>query len=168
MYCLIARHLPKSNALIVGKICKWFRSCLARCFISYCGKNVNLQKDAEFSMRLKIGDNSSIGINSFVQGKVTIGSNVMMGPDVRIYTQNHRHDRTDIPMIEQGYEDEESVEICDDVWIGARATILPGVVIGKGSIVGSAAVVTKNVPEYSIVAGNPAKVVKYRKREGAL
>lgn len=162
LYVIFAKNLPKSNARIVGKICRWFRSCLAKGFVSYCGHNVNLQKNAVFSTRLEIGDNSSIGIDCFVQGKVKIGANVMMGPQVLIYTQNHSHERTDIPMIQQGYEKEKMVCIEDDVWIGSRVTILPGVTIGKGSIIGASAVVTKDVPEYSIVAGNPATVVKCR------
>lgn len=162
LYGLFAKHLPKSNARVIGSVCKRIRSLLARTFVSYCGKNINLQKGAVFSSKLQIGDNSSLGINSVVQGKVIIGTNVMMGPEVQIYTQNHCHKRIDIPMIEQGYEEERSVVIGDDVWIGSRATILPGVTIGSGSIIGASAVVTKDVPNYSVVVGNPAKVVKTR------
>lgn len=162
LYNVFARHLPKSNAMLVGKACKKIRNGIAKQFIAYCGSNVNLQKGAEFSRKLKIGDNSSIGINCLVQGVVVIGSNVMMGPEVYIYTQNHCHERTEVPMIEQGYEKEKPVFIGDDVWIGSRATILPGVRIGTGSIIGASAVVTKDVPDYSVVAGNPARVVKSR------
>lgn len=86
----------------------------------------------------------------------------MMGPYVFIYTQNHNFSRTDISMDQQGWSEEKPVVIEDDVWIGARVTILPGVVIGSGSIIGASAVVTKSVPPYSVVAGNPAKVVKNR------
>lgn len=91
-----------------------------------------------------------------------IGSHVMMGPEVYIYTQNHNFSRIDIPMDQQGWTEEKPVTIDDDVWIGARVTILPGVIIGKGSIIGASAVVTKDVPPYSVVAGNPAVVVKKR------
>ncbi len=65
-------------------------------------------------------------------------------------------------MDQQGFAEEKPVVIEDDVWIGSRVTILPGVTIGRGSVVGAAAVVTKDVPPYSVVAGNPAKVVKTR------
>ena len=162
LYNALAIHLPKSNARVIGKACKRIRYCLAKGYIAYCGKNVNLQKGAEFSRKLSIGDNSSLGIRSVIQGPVIIGTNVMMGPEVYIYTQNHNHKRTDIPMIEQGYESERPVTIKDDVWIGSRVTILPGVTIGTGVIIGASAVVTKDVPDYTIVAGNPAKVVKKR------
>lgn len=67
-----------------------------------------------------------------------------------------------IPMFEQGYETDEPVIIGNDVWIGSRVTILPGARIGNGSIVGASAVVSKNVPEYCIVGGVPAKVIKKR------
>jgi maltose O-acetyltransferase len=66
-------------------------------------------------------------------------------------------------MIDQGFKDKEPVIIEDDVWIGARVIILPGVKIGKGSIVGAGAVVTKDVEPYSIVAGVPAKLIRKRK-----
>ncbi len=87
----------------------------------------------------------------------------MMGPEVLIYTQNHDFSRTDITMDQQGWADEKPVVIEDDVWIGSRVIILPGVTIGKGSVIGASAVVTKSVPPYSVVAGNPAKIVKTRK-----
>ncbi len=111
---------------------------------------------------LKIGDNSGVGINCEIYGPVTIGKNVMMGPEVVIYTSGHKHNRTDIPMIEQGAETEREVNIGDDVWIGRRAIILPGVKIGNGCIIGAGAIVTKDIPDYSVAVGVPAKVVKNR------
>ena len=87
----------------------------------------------------------------------------MVGPGVYIYTQNHKSDRTDITMDQQGFAEEKPVKIGNDVWIGARVTILPGVEIGDGCIIGASAVVTKSIPPYSVVAGNPAVVKKNRK-----
>ena len=86
----------------------------------------------------------------------------MMGPEVVIYTSGHKHDRLDIPMIEQGSSETYPVIIGNDVWIGRRAIIMPGVTIGDGVIIGAGAVVTKNVEPYVVVAGVPAKVVKKR------
>lgn len=86
-----------------------------------------------------------------------------MGPEVYIYTQNHHFDRTDISMDQQGFAEEKPVIIEDDVWIGSRVTILPGVRIGTGSIIGASAVVSKDIPPYSTAVGNPAQVVKSRK-----
>ena len=86
----------------------------------------------------------------------------MMGTDVTIITRNHRFDRADIPMMEQGFEEERPVYIGNDVWIGDRVLILPGVHIGDGSIIAAGAVVTKDVPPHSIVAGVPARKIKDR------
>lgn len=86
----------------------------------------------------------------------------MMGQDCIILTQNHNWENLNIPIMEQGYEERKNVYIEDDVWIGARVTILPGVTVGAHSIIGAGAVVTKDVPEYVIVAGVPAKVIKMR------
>jgi maltose O-acetyltransferase len=86
----------------------------------------------------------------------------MMGPDVIILTERHKFDHLDIPMREQGYDAPGPVTIGDDVWIGTRVIILPSVTIGKGAIIGAGAIVTKDVPEYAITCGNPARIVKYR------
>ncbi len=84
-----------------------------------------------------------------------IGDNVLIGPSVIIWSQNHKFSSRNLPISTQGY-DYKKVEIGDDVWIAARATILPGVKIGHGAIICAGAVVTKDVEEYSIVAGVPA------------
>lgn len=92
-----------------------------------------------------------------------IGASVLMGPNVTIITQNHKHDRVDIPIRLQGYELIKPVTINDDVWIGRNVLIMPGVTIGSGTIIAAGAVVTKDVPEYTIVGGVPARILKYRK-----
>jgi maltose O-acetyltransferase len=161
LYHFIAKHLPESHspfALLSGK----FRTLLTRGIINKCGKSVDIEKGAKFSPNISIGNYSGLGINSTVQSGVTIKDYVMMGPNVSIYTKNHKTD-LDKPMIFQGFDKEEAVVIGNDVWIGANVIILPGVKIGDGAIIGAGSVVTKDVEEYSIVAGNPAKVVKRRK-----
>ena len=95
-------------------------------------------------------------------GPVMIGKDVMMASEVIILTANHTFDRLDIPMRLQGARDVKPVRIGDDVWIGMRSIILPGVQIGRGAVIGAGAVVTKDVPEYAVVGGNPAKVIKFR------
>lgn len=85
-----------------------------------------------------------------------------MGPDVVIFTMNHKTERVDVRIGAQGMTDKKKVTIGNDVWIGQRAIIMPGVTIGDGSIIASSAVVTKDVPPYSI-AGGPARVIKSRK-----
>jgi len=161
LYYIFAVRFPKSNARI--SLCsRRIRCVLVKNFIDRCGKNVNIQKGAIVPRDFSIGDNSGVGINCLVQSGTVIGDNVMMGPEVFIYTKNHRHDRTDIPMIQQGFDRIDPVTIKNDVWIGYRVIILPGVTINEGTVVGAGAVVAHDTPPYSVVAGNPAKVVKMR------
>lgn len=164
LYYLIGRHMPSSDAKFSFGA-KRFRRFLAKFCFQHIGKRVNIERNVFFGSgrEISIGDDSGIGLNARIQGPLRIGGNVMMGPDVIIYTRNHEISRTDIPMIAQGETAPEAVVIEDDVWIGARAMIMPGVTISAGSVVAAGAVVTKDVPPFAIVGGVPAKVIKYRK-----
>ncbi len=162
IYNLVASKLPCSDARFSFGA-KKIRKFLVKRTILNMGSNVNIEKGAKFSDTLEIGDNSGVGINCELSGKVIIGNDVMMGPEVTMYTVNHYFERTDIPMWHQGFSKTKPIQIEDDVWIGGRVTILPGINIGKGSIIGAGAVVTKDVLPYSIVGGNPATMLKKRK-----
>lgn len=139
-----------------------YRRMLARNILAECGKEVNIERHARFSKNTRLGDYSGIGKDTYVPGGVTIGRYCMLGPEIVFYTQNHSFERIDIPMCRQGFGEVRPITIEDDCWLGRRVIILPGVTIGKGSIVGAGAVVTKSVPPYSVVGGNPAKVIKSR------
>jgi maltose O-acetyltransferase len=156
-----------SSAYKFGRWAQPIRRFICRRIFKYAGKKINIEKGAFFGdgSEIEIGDYSAIGVNCKVYGSVKIGNDVMMGPDVIILTQNHRFDRLDIPMWQQGHYPPEPVVIGDDVWIGTHAILLPGVKIGKGAVIGAGAVVTKDVPEYAVVGGNPAKVIKFRKEQ---
>lgn len=157
-----AKHLPPSSSGIrIGQ--KAFRGLCGKLMLRTCGKKVNIEHGAVFSAKTSLGDYSGIGINARINGECKIGTHVMMGADVVIITRNHAFNRTDIPMMEQGFEEEQPVVIGNDVWIGDRVIILPGVTIGEGSILAAGAVVTHDVPAYAVVAGVPAKVIKMRK-----
>jgi acetyltransferase-like isoleucine patch superfamily enzyme len=113
--------------------------------------------------RLRIGSN--VGINHYcyigVRGTIEIGDNVIFGPRVSVLSENHNFDRTDIPIKHQGVT-KGTTRIGNDVWIGAGASILSGVTIGDGCVIGAGAVVTGDVEPWSVVVGVPAKVVKKR------
>ena len=160
---IFAKKLPPSNAVFFGKIAKKIRGKIAKKIVVKMGQNVNVERGAVFSSNIEIGDNSGIGINCSIGGKTIIGSDVMMGPECVIFSRNHCFERTDIPMIQQGYSESKEVVIGDDVWIGRRVMILPGVHIGSGVVIGCGAVVTKNIPDYAVVGGIPAKIIRYRK-----
>lgn len=162
-YYAFAIHMPESDRPFNFKA-KAIRAMMARHLFKSVGKDINIEKGVIFGSGrdIEIGDYSGIGINARVQGPLKIGKNVMMGPDVIIYTHNHNFDRKDIPMIQQGITQAQCVTIDDDVWIGARAILLPGVHIHEGAIISAGAVVTKDVEAYQIVGGVPAKVIKSR------
>lgn len=161
MYYSIAKHMPSScSGIRIGQ--KAFRAFCGKLMLKSCGKRVNIEHGAIFSARTSLGDYSGIGINARINGTCTIGDYVMMGTDVVVITRNHAFDRTDIPMMHQGFEKECPVVIGNDVWIGDRVIILPGVHVGDGSIIAAGAVVTHDVPPYAIVGGVPAKIIKMR------
>ena len=166
LYNLFARYLPATDNTyrIFSYIRKW-RSYLAHFCFESSGSNINVERNANFGTGagIIIGNNSGLGINCKVRGPLEIGDDVMMGPDVIIYTQNHETSRTDVPMRGQGATLPRKVKIESDVWIGGRVIILPGVTMGSGSIIGAGAVVTHDVPSFTVVGGVPATVMKYRK-----
>lgn len=106
-----------------------------------------------------IGDHTRIGLHSTVIGPVTIGNHVNLAQGITVTALNHNFSDPSLPIDVQGISTM-PVVIEDDVWIGANAVILPGVRIGRHSVVAAGAVVTSDVPSGSLVAGVPATVKK--------
>ena len=164
-YC-IAQYLPENKFPIVGTIAKHLRIMSCRIVFEKCGRNITIGRKAYWGFnKIEIGDNSGIGPHfTMCHSSLVMGKNVMMAPNLLIIGGTHKFDRTDIPMCQQGSNPKTSLIIGDDVWIGNRVTILSNCKrIGNGAIIGACSVVTKDVPDYAIVAGNPAKVIRYRK-----
>ena len=116
---------------------------------------------------MRIGDRSRIGLGNTIIGPVRIGDDVNLAQGITVSGLNHNFENICAPIAAQGVSTSEVV-IADDVWIGANAVILAGVSIGSHSVVAAGAVVTKNVPECCVAAGNPARIVKYYDREAGL
>lgn len=106
-----------------------------------------------------IGDHTRIGLHNTIIGPVEIGNNVNLAQGITVTALNHNFSDTNKRIDEQGVSTN-PVTIEDDVWVGANAVILPGVTIGEHCVVAAGAVVTKDVPPHSLVAGVPAKVIK--------
>lgn len=146
---------------------KCLRSYTLRLFKAH-GKRVYIGAGCKFTpSTISIGENVYIGsgcVFQSVHGEITIGNHVMFGPGVHIHGGDHITDRIGIYMDEAKKESgsDGTVTIEDDTWIGANAIILKGITIHTGAIVGAGSVITKDVPEYSIACGNPAKVIKER------
>lgn len=113
---------------------------------------------------IEIGDNVFIGKNSHISSQgLSIGSNILIGPSLIIECDDHIFDVIGKMIKDDSHLKKiEKVAIEDDVWIGARVTILKGVTIGMGSVVGAGSLVCKSVPPYTVAAGNPVKVLKKR------
>ena len=120
----------------------------------------------ELGEELIIGENVGIAANAFIamRGTITIGDNTIFGPGVSIHAENHNFSDLNKPIRKQGAT-RKGVTIGKDCWIGSKAVILDGVNIGNHVIVAAGAVVTKDVPDYAIVGGVPAKIIKQRKEE---
>ncbi|KAL1591850.1 hypothetical protein SLS59_010028 [Nothophoma quercina] len=115
----------------------------------------------DYGYNVRLGKNVFINFNSVFLDTclTTIGDRTLVGPNVSFYSGTHPLD----PVIRQGTRGPETgkeIHVGQDCWIGGNAIILPGVTIGRGSVVGAGSVVTKNVPDFTVVAGNPARIVR--------
>lgn len=152
-------------------IYKYFVMPFKRAMLAKCGKNVLIGRGSDMIYHnIFIGDNVGIGRNATfmcTRAKIIIGNNVMFGPHVFMITGGHRMDvigkyMKDITNEDKLPENDQDIILEGDNWIGANAIILKGVTIGRGSVVAAGAVVTKDVPAYTIVGGLPARVIKMR------
>lgn len=152
--------------LKVSFLFAYLRATYLRFFMKHMGKRVFVQ------FNFRSGSLKNISIGNFVyinhdvemyshEAKIKIGNYVMIGPNTYISTTDHGYADFSKPMsLQKGKAGNITIE--DDVWIGTKVILRPNIIIGRGSIVGAGAVVTKDVEPYSIVGGVPAKLIKYR------
>lgn len=164
-YYGLARWLPEARSP-GGRVARWIRGCCAQHLLSECGRDVNVERGARFGSGrgVRLGSRSGLGIDCELIGPVRVGEDVMMGPRVTILTRNHAFADTTRPMSQQGAGKIAPVTIEDDVWIGMSTIVLPGVTIGTGAVIGAGSVVSRSIPPYAVAVGNPARVVRDRRR----
>lgn len=163
LYYGFAQYLPESGKCFgIGRIVRYI---LCKQIFKKCGKHVNIERKAHFSsgIDIEIGNYSGIGINAQIPNGTIIGDYVMMGPNCFILDINHKTSDLSRPMCQQGMTPKKITRIGNDVWIGRDVHMTPGRIIEDGSIIAMSSVLTKNFPPYSVVGGNPAKLIKCRK-----
>jgi acetyltransferase-like isoleucine patch superfamily enzyme len=114
---------------------------------------------------LIIGSNTYIGEYNNIRaggGLIQIGNNCSISQHISIIASNHKYDRSSLIRSQLWDLKNNYVIIKDDVWVGANVVILPGVTVSRGAIIGAGSIVTKDVPEYAIIVGSPARVIGYR------
>lgn len=164
LYCFLQRF----RNLCYSIFCEPF---ILRSF-GKCGKQTSVSRGFSCTgiNNVIVGNRCYFGENCIIlstRAKVIIGDDVLFGPRVTIISGNHRFDIIgqkidEVTDAEKRAQDDQDVVFEGDNWIGANATILKGVTLGKGSIVGANAVVTRSFPAFCIIAGNPARIIKKR------
>lgn len=164
LYYGFATYLPDSYSNIFGKISNKLRVALCKQIFKRAGRIRTINRMVSFGSgrNIEIGDESGIGANTQLPSDTIIGNNVMLSRRCFILHRNHCFDRIDVPIIEQGFKGTKRTIIEDDCWIGMNSLLTPGRKISKGTIVAMGSVLTKDFPAYSIVGGNPAKLIKSR------
>lgn len=161
LYKLVGSILPHYYLGKESKVGKLFREVCAKLMFKSCGDNVDIGRHVKFSTHISIGDNSGIGDYCYFQGNVVLGNDVMIAPRVSFIADTHNFKSTSLPLNRQGAI-HKTIVVGNDVWIGYGVIILAGVHIGDGAIIGAGAVVTKDIQEFTVVGGVPAKVLKRR------
>lgn len=137
------------------------RESMLRSIIGNMGKGVTILSPfyCDYGSQISIGDSTFINFNLTVldEAPVTIGSHVFIGPGCSLLTAVHP---LDVNERNKGTEKALPITIGDNVWFGGNVTVLPGITVGEGSVVGAGSVVTRDVPPHTVVAGNPARIIR--------
>ena len=165
LYYGFMQYLPDSYPPFIGKISNWLRILCVKRIVKKCGKIDTINRRAYFGngAEVELGNHCTLGANSSIPNNTIVGDYSMVSRQTHILVNNHAFDRTDIPIKMQGYKPTKPTIIEDDCWIGMRSFLTPGRHVKKGTIVAAGSVLTKDFDEYSIVGGNPAKLIRMRK-----
>ena len=161
MYLIFLRNTPEDYRPY-ALFFPWLRRKIVSLYINSAGKMLRVKSGAEISPNTSVGNYSELGTRCLIQANVVIGDYVIMGPDVKIYSRNHRFDQLDIPIQKQG-KNKFRTTIGNDVWLASNSFILPGVTLPDGVVVTAGSIVgIKAYKPYAIISGNPARIIGYR------
>ncbi len=166
-YYGIAQRLPERTRP-GGEIGRRFRSLCCKELFAKSGEWINVEPRVDFGngRHIQLGNGSGIGRGSHLSG-LRCGDYVMIGPELLTIPQNHALSADGTRWLPDEVGEFRPPEIGDGSWIGARVTLMPGVRIGRQCIVGAGAVVTKDIPDYAVAVGVPARVIRFWKTDGA-
>lgn len=153
--------LPKRTLMFQRRINTLFFTSISKLQMSSYGTGLKVNHRSHFSKTVRVGNYANFnGMEASGGGKITIGNYFHSGTECMIISGNHNYEGTEIPYDSTVVYN--TIEIGDYVWFGNRVIVVGNVKIGKGAIIAAGSVVCKDVPDFAIVGGNPAKVIKYR------
>jgi maltose O-acetyltransferase len=165
LYYGFAQFLPTSRFPLLGGLSRRMRGGICKMLFVNAGKWINIERRVYFGKNeISIGNGSGLGDNfRITNSSLVVGDNTMIARDVHVVGGGHVFMDKSKTIGMQGSRPKTSLTIGSDVWIAERVTILSNVrTIGDGAVVGACSVVTRDVPPYAVVAGNPARIIKYR------
>jgi maltose O-acetyltransferase len=165
LYYGFAQFLPTSRFPVVGGLCRRLRGRICKMLFVSAGDWINVERRVYFGKNeISLGNRSGLGDNfRITNSTLVVGNNTMIARDVHVVGGGHVFMDKTKTIGRQGSRAKTSLTIGNDVWIAERVTILSNVKsIGDGAVVGACSVVTHDVPPYAVVAGNPARIIKYR------
>jgi maltose O-acetyltransferase len=160
-YYLLAQRLPERTRP-GGELGRRLRAACCRALFAEAGGWINVEPHVDFGngRHVRLGEGSSIGRDSHLSGLIA-GPAVMIGPELLTIPQDHPLSADGKRWLGDGAGEFRPPEVGEGTWIGARVILLPGVKIGRYCVIGAGAVVTRDVPDYAVAGGVPARVIRY-------
>jgi maltose O-acetyltransferase len=167
LYYGLATRMPGYRRRPGGELGRRCRRWCCNHLFEFAGTGITVEPGVHIGdgRAVRLGDRSGLGYRVQIYGGAHIGAGVMVGPEVVFLADNHRTADLTRPIGDQGYTEFAPATIEDGAWIGTRAILLPGRRVGEGAVVGAGAVVTRDVAPFTVVGGNPARVLGPRGAE---